>query len=86
MLATAEQVQKAMSLGLHEVRAAMSLGGYPDKNNEITDVAFKGFNGVSFVYEFTYPDPEDEGTVTGLVFIKLKRQPFSTNYDFYAEY
>lgn len=86
MLATAEQVKKAMELSVEEVRTALKNIGYGDDVNEISDVRFKGFNGTQFVYEITYPSSEHECSETGNIYISLKRRAFSADYVFYAEY
>lgn len=85
MLASAEQLKKAMELSVAEVREALDRTGYGD-NNEISEAKFKGFNGTSFVYEITFPNPEDEGTATGNVYIQLKRRAFTSTFEFYGEF
>ena len=91
MLASAVQVKQAMELSRTEVIRALANSGYND-GNEITEVRFKGFNGTGFVYEITYPDPENEGDdgeeafATGNIYVSLKRRAFSSDFEFYAEY
>lgn len=85
MLIGADQVKKAMELSVAEVREALQRSGYGD-NNEISAARFKGYNGTDFVYEITYPAPEDEGNATGLIFITLKRKPFTATFEFYGEF
>lgn len=86
MLATAEQVKKAMELSVEDIRAAIRNTGYGDENKEIAEARFKGFSGTTFVYEITFPNPEDEGMMTGNIFISLKRRAFSRHFDFYGEF
>jgi len=85
MLVGAEQVKKAMELTVAEVREALDRTGYGD-NGEIVEARFKGFNGTQFVYEITYPAPEDEGMATGNIYIALKRRPFTSTFEFYGEF
>jgi hypothetical protein len=84
MLATAEQVKQAMNLDTRAVRKALENAGYGA--DEIIDSRFKGFNGTQFVYEITYPNPEDEGTATGNIYISLKRRAFEAAFEFYGDF
>lgn len=85
MLIGADQVKKAMELNVAEIREALQRSGYGD-NGEISAVRFKGFNGKDFVYEITYPAPEDEGDASGNVYISLVRKPFTPTFEFYGEF
>lgn len=84
MLATKEDLKHATELNRAEIIRALSNSGYGSE--DIIDVTYKGFNGRQFVYEITYPSPEDDCQATGQVFISLKRLAFSTKFDFYGEY
>lgn len=88
MLATAEQVKQAMELGVNDILEALGRQGYTVLKNEILGVRFKGFNGHGFVYEIEYPNPEIDlpATVTGYIYVSLKRKPLTSTFEFYAEY
>ena len=86
MLATQAQVKQAMELSSADIRAALGNSGYTVERNEIIDAEFRGFNGNSFVYSISYPNPEDEGTATGYIYVTLKRRALSSKFEFYAEY
>ncbi len=85
-LASSEQVKKAMELTVPDIVKALSNSGYESPSGEITEATFKGFNGTAFVYSISYPDPETGFGTTGRVFVELKRLPFGSNIDFYAEF
>lgn len=88
MLATADQVKQAMELDVNDILKALGRQGYTVLENEILGVRFKGFNGHGFVYEIEYPNPEDDlpATVTGNIYVSLKRKPLTSTFEFYAEY
>jgi hypothetical protein len=87
LFATAEQIKKAMTLDVDDIRAALERQGYATSKGEILGAGFKGYNGESFVYEITFPDPEEIGvTATGRVFVQVKKPAFESEFNFYADY
>lgn len=88
MLATAQQVDAACRLSINDVRAAMERGGYKIERGEITGVDFKGMNCQgTFVYAVAGPDPEGGDDITlGNVYLKFRRNAFSTTVELYGEY
>lgn len=79
MLLTKEQIKWAMNLSTEEVRQAVNAGGYG--SHDVLDSTFLGVNPTGqFVYEITFPYPEDEGTASGNLYLKFEREAFSKKF------
>lgn len=86
LLASSDQVKKAMNLSVEDIHSALSNSGYRTERGEIHDAEFKGFNGTAFVYVISFSAPESEGMATGNIYVELKRRAFMSDFEFYANY
>ncbi len=85
-LASSDQVKSGLSLTPAGIIRALSNYGEEAPSGEITEAIFEGFNGTAFVYSISYPSPETGYGISKRVYVQLKRLPFSSNFDFYAEF